>query len=101
MIQKVYFTDSGSIEIIKEQLKLNYQDDSKPKINWNSPEERNQLLKNDLISDAEKLLSAIVSHKLSPKGQQLKEILSKIVEQDIQRQEDGTLLLSKELPKTE
>ena len=42
------------IKIVKEPLKLNYQDNSKPKIDWNNPEERNQLL-NDLISDAEKL----------------------------------------------
>lgn len=86
------------VEIVKEPLKLNYQDDSKPKIDWNNPEERNQLL-NDLISDAEKLLSAIESHKLSPKGQQLKEILSKIVEQDIQRQEDGTVIIKQGVAK--
>ncbi|SHF39377.1 Transposase [Desulforamulus putei DSM 12395] len=86
------------VEIAKEPLKLNYQDDSKPKIDWNNPEERNQLL-NDLISDAEKLLSAIESHKLSPKGQQLKEVLSKIVEQDIQRQEDGTVIIKQGVAK--
>ncbi|MEW6524200.1 MAG: hypothetical protein AB1445_11660 [Bacillota bacterium] len=65
------------------QLRLDYgRKAKKPKIDWNDPEARQQLL-TDLVADAKQVLAATADLSLTPAETRLVELLSLVATQDV------------------
>lgn len=100
-IRKILKTISKRLELVAllpKPLNLDYQSRTKPKINWEDPAERNKLL-NELCQDALQIVEIVDKLKLSPKEQELRDILATVAIQDIEQQKDGTVKMKQGVAK--
>ncbi|MRS02397.1 IS1182 family transposase, partial [bacterium] len=85
------------IALLPKPLNIDYQSKVKPKINWEDPTERNNIL-NQLCNDALQIIEVVDQLKLTKQEQELKEILATVAIQDIE-QENGTVKIKKGVAK--
>ncbi|MDD2234130.1 MAG: hypothetical protein PHZ11_08490 [Desulfitobacteriaceae bacterium] len=70
---------------------MDYTQKGKEKIDWDSPEAREELL-NKLVKDSQTVLDALKEVELSPQEQTAKELLTVVTAQDIEEKEDGKVV---------
>jgi len=100
-IRKLLITISKRLDLtalLPKPLHLDYQSRTKPKINWEDPAERNKLL-NELCQDALQIVETADKLKLTPKEQELRDILATVAIQDIEQQKDGTVKMKQGVAK--
>lgn len=86
------------IALLPKPLNHDYQSKTKPKINWQDPAERNKLL-NELCQDALQIVETADKLELTPKEQELRDILATVAIQDIEQQKDGTVKMKQGVAK--
>lgn len=84
--------------LMKTILSLDYTQKGKEKIDWNSPEAREELL-NKLVKDSQTVLDALKEVELCRQEQTAKELLTVVTAQDIEEKEDGKVVLKKGVAK--
>ena len=84
--------------LLSSPLNIDYNTRTKPKINWEDTGERNKLL-NELYQDALQVIEAAEKLKLTPKEQELKDVLASVAVQDIAQQADGTVKIKQGVAK--
>jgi len=84
--------------LLSNPLNIDYNTKTKPKINWEDPSERNKLL-NELYQDALQVIETAEKLKLTPKEQELKDVLAILAVQDIEQQADGTVKIKQGVAK--
>ncbi|MDD4335666.1 MAG: transposase [Desulfotomaculaceae bacterium] len=100
-VRKLLKTTSKRLDLtllLPKPLNLDYQSRTKPKINWEDPAERNKLL-NELCQDALQIVETADKLKLTPKEQELRDILATVAIQDIEQQKDGTVKMKQGVAK--
>jgi len=84
--------------LLSNPLNIDYNIRTKPKINWEDADERNKLL-NELYQDALQVIETAEKLKLTPKEQELKDVLAAVTVQDIEQQADGTVKIKQGVAK--
>jgi len=84
--------------LLSNPLNIDYNTKTKPKINWEDPSERNKLL-NELYQDALQIIETTEKLKLTPKEQELKDVLAIVAVQDIEQQADETVKIKQGVAK--
>lgn len=98
-IIKVLHEFKGRLDVNGLGLALAYGEKSKPKIDWNNPEEREKML-NILYQDSLKVISAVQELELTDEEKKLLELLSTVTNQDIEKKEEyGTVKIKKGVAK--